>query len=186
MPSHAAAARPTLRGDHAAAEVWRSRALAAVLAATAAALVVLGPQLRVAEAGLQTLVLRALGQSARHLGTASIFTVDGRSTGLSFTPGCSVGPVLALFLGATAVAAFVRPLRTRPVVVSALVLVGLFVVVNQLRAGVIVASMRWWGVENGYDVSHVFLGSIISTVGFLLALVLVVRLLLGAGPGRRP
>lgn len=186
MPAHAAppptAARATLRGDHDAAALWRSRSLAALLTAAAAALVVLGPQLRVLEAGLQTVLVDLVGMPARHLGTATLFAVDGRTTGLSFTPGCSVGPVLALFLGATAVAAAVRPMRARPVLTSAVVLVGLFLLVNQLRTGVIVASMAYWGRETGYDVSHVFLGSIISTVGFLVALVLVVRLLL-AGPG---
>ncbi|NHA00951.1 hypothetical protein G5V59_16395 [Nocardioides sp. W3-2-3] len=36
--------------------------------------------------------------------------------------------------------------------------------------------MREWGFERGYDFSHVFLGSAITTVGFVLGAVLFVRL----------
>jgi exosortase/archaeosortase family protein len=161
----------------------RSRVLAALLGAVAVGLLVEGRAVRTGEAGLQTVLLHLAGQESAHVGTAALFRVQGALVGVSFTTGCSIGPVLAVFLGATAVAAAVRPLSARRVATSTLVLVGLFVLVNQLRVVVIVASMRWLGVARGYDLSHVFLGSIITTLGFLLAVVLFVRLLLAeSGP----
>ena len=175
---------PRLPGRTSPGPLTLSRVRAVVLAAVAVALVVAGREVRTAEAGLQTVLLRLVGQESVHVGTASLFRVQGDLVGVSFTTGCSIGPVLAVFLGATAVAAAVRPLRLRPVVVATAVLIGLFVLVNQLRVGVIVGSMQWLGVNRGYDLSHVFLGSIITTLGFLLALVLFVRLLLAESTER--
>ena len=172
------ATQPTPPSRRALSPLDRSRVLAVLLGALAVGLVTQGRAVRSGEAGLQTLLLHLGGQESDHVGTAALFRVQGDLVGVSFTTGCSIGPVLAVFLGATAVAAAVRPLSARRVATSTLVLVGLFVVVNQLRVIVIVASMRWLGVTRGYDISHVFLGSIITTLGFLLALVLFVRLLL--------
>jgi exosortase/archaeosortase family protein len=67
--------------------------------------------------------------------------------------------------------------------VAAGVAAVLLVAVNQLRLAVIVASMRLWGYQAGYERSHVLIGSAVTTLG-LVAVALLFMLLLG--PGRRP
>jgi exosortase/archaeosortase family protein len=154
----------------------RSRAMSPVFAVAAATLILMSHAVRTAEAGLQSALLSPVMNSS-HVGTAVIFPVDGRLVGISFSVGCSVGPVLALFLLASAVVTWVRPLPLRSVAIGVLALVAVFVVANQLRIGVIVASMHLWGFHRGYDLSHVFLGSTITTLGFVLAVILFVKLL---------
>lgn len=47
---------------------------------------------------------------------------------------------------------------------------------NQARLFVVAASMRVWGFRSGYERSHIFLGTILSTIGALAGLVLFVWL----------
>jgi exosortase/archaeosortase family protein len=161
-----------------------SRAMSPVFALAAVALIVLSRSVRTAEAALQSALLSPVMDS-KHVGTAVIFPVDGHLVGVSFSIGCSVGPVLALFLIASAVVTWVRPLPARSVALGVLALLTVFVVANQLRIGVIVASMHLWGFQRGYDLSHVFLGSTITTLGFVLAVILFVKLLVKPRDGVR-
>lgn len=158
----------------------QSRIMAVGLIATALALLLFGQQIRVAEASLQAHVLQFVGMYARRVGTAVIFPMNGHFVGVAFTLGCSIGPLAALFLGGAGIASWLRPLRLRSVVIGGLSLVALFVLVNQIRIAVIVGSMRLMGFQRGYEFSHVFLGSAITTLGFVAAVVLFVRLLLRA------
>ncbi len=62
--------------------------------------------------------------------------------------------------------------------------------VNQARLFVVVASMRAWGFRAGYERSHVFLGTILSTLGVVVGLLLFARLVVKqerpkGGPGAR-
>lgn len=55
--------------------------------------------------------------------------------------------------------------------------------VNQVRFLVIALSLRLWGYPKGYEVSHIFIGTIVSTLGILGGLVVFV---LSAKRARRP
>lgn len=161
-----------------AAAVGSSRPTALVLLVTAIVLVVEGRAVRSVEAWVQALLLNGVGMNAQAMGQAVIFPLDGRWVGVGFSLGCSVAPLTALFLSGSAVAAWVRPLRLRSVLIGVGALVLVFVLANQIRIATIVAMMRIMGFDRGYEVSHIFLGSAISTLGFVAAVIVFVRLVL--------
>lgn len=67
------------------------------------------------------------------------------------------------------------------------VLTLVFFTVNQARLFVVAASMRLWGFRSGYERSHVFLGTTLSTVGAVVGLLLFVWLVIdGSGRGAEP
>jgi hypothetical protein len=51
--------------------------------------------------------------------------------------------------------------------------------VNQLRLLVIAGSMLAWGFRTGYERSHVFLGTVLSTVGVIIGVIIFVWMLIG-------
>ncbi|MCW2498101.1 hypothetical protein [Jatrophihabitans sp.] len=133
------------------------------------------------EAAVQSGLLRLVGLHAQRIQTAVLFTIDGRLTGISLTSGCTIGPLLGIFFLITAVACWFRQFPLRRVVVGALQLCTVFLVANQLRIAAIVGAMRHWGFQRGYEFSHVFLGSAITTIGFVAGTAIFVRLVM-----RRP
>jgi exosortase/archaeosortase family protein len=178
---HAAPARA--RRTHRAPQHGRpqrlvTRAVALGLVLTGAVLILgahIGQRL---EAWGQAHVVGLLGVTTQWVDTRVFFPDKGRIAGINVTAGCSVGPVLGVFLiCAGAVCAF-RPFPARRVTLAAVQLVAVFALANQLRLVAIVLSMRHWGFQRGYDFSHVFLGSVITTVGFVVGAALFVRLLL--------
>ncbi|MFK5635903.1 MULTISPECIES: hypothetical protein [unclassified Ornithinimicrobium] len=149
-------------------------------------LLLAGQAVRSFEASAQALVLNLVGVRADALGQAVIFPLQGRWVGVAFSLGCSVAPLTALFLAGSAAAAWMRPLSYRSVLIGVGALALVFMVANQLRIATIVAMMRTMGFERGYEVSHIFLGSAISTIGFVAAVVLFVRLVLREPTVRTP
>lgn len=142
-------------------------------------LLILGGQtIRSVEASAQAFALNLVGMRADALGQAVIFPLQGRWVGVGFSLGCSIAPLSALFLSGSAVAAWMRPLRLRSVVLGVGALVLVFMIANQLRIATIVGMMHTLGFQRGYEISHIFLGSAISTIGFVAAVVLFVRLVL--------
>ena len=109
---------------------------------------------------------------ARAVGSAVIFPLNGRFAGYAVTEGCTVAFLVAPFF--VIAASMIASRRTPPrrglgaVVVVTLV----FFVVNQARLFVVAASMRMWGFRSGYERSHVFLGTILSTLGAVAGLLL--------------
>ncbi|USQ76071.1 exosortase/archaeosortase family protein [Ornithinimicrobium cryptoxanthini] len=152
--------------------------IAVFLLVAALALLLLGQSVRSVEALAQATLLNLGGLGADAMGQAVIFPLDGRWVGVGFSVGCSVAPLTALFLGGSAAAAWMRPLRLRSVALGVGALVLVFMIANQLRIATIVAMMKTMGFERGYEFSHVFLGSAISTIGFVAAVLLFVRLIL--------
>lgn len=150
------------------------RSLALILVAGAGLLLLAAHSVRVGEAWVQAGLLRLLGMGGRQVESV-VLVADGERFGLAITAGCSVGPLLAVFLLGTAPVVWWRAMPVARVV-RALARLGLVLfLANQVRIFVIVLAMRVWGVERGYEVSHVFIGSAITTVGFVLGVVLLVR-----------
>lgn len=151
------------------------RSLALLLVAGAALLLVAAHGVRVGEAWVQAGLLRVLGMGGRQVESVVLVGSDGSVFGLAITAGCSVGPLLAVFLVGTAPVVWWRDLPVGRVVQALARLALVLFLANQVRILVIVLAMRVWGVERGYEVSHVFIGSAITTVGFVLGVVLLVR-----------
>jgi exosortase/archaeosortase family protein len=123
---------------------------------------------------------------ARQVGSAVIFPLHDRWVGFLVTAGCSVVlPLLPPLLIASAMVAVGRVRLSRALITFAITVV-LLVLVNQLRLAVIVAAMRAWGYEAGYERSHILIGSAITTLG-LAAVALLFLFALGRGqrPGQR-
>ena len=154
----------------------RRRLVALALVATAVALFVFARPVRLVEAWTQTRLLELGGIDAQQIGTAVLVDVQGRLAGISLAAGCSIGPLLAVMLVCCAPFVWFRSLSVTRVALSVAQLAAVLVLANEIRIAAIILSMREWGFERGYDFSHVFLGSAITTVGFVLGAVLFVRL----------
>ncbi|MFN2506729.1 MAG: exosortase/archaeosortase family protein [Acidimicrobiales bacterium] len=118
---------------------------------------------------------------ARAVGSAVVFPLQGRLFGYAVTEGCTVAFLVAPFFVIAAL--LIVSGRTTPRRgLSALAAVTLvFFTVNQARLFVVAASMRVWGFQSGYERSHVFLGTMLSTIGAVVGLVLFAWLLTGGG-----
>lgn len=149
-----------------------------VLLLVALGLLLGGQSVRTAEAAVQAFLLTLFGMRAETFGQAVIFPLQNRWVGVGFSVGCSVAPLTALFLAGSSVASWLRPLRLRSVALGVGALVLVFMIANQLRIAAIVGMMKTMGFEKGYEFSHIFLGSAISTVGFVAAVFLFVKLVL--------
>ncbi len=154
----------------------RRRLVAVALVAIAVALFAFARPVRLAEAWVQTRLLELGGIDAQQIGTAVLVDVQGRLAGISLAAGCSIGPLLAVMLLCCAPFVWFRSLSVARVAMSVAQLAAVLVLANEIRIAAIILSMREWGFERGYDFSHVFLGSAITTVGFVLGAVLFVRL----------
>jgi hypothetical protein len=166
---------------------WKASRLLAALLITwlGVALLVGQAQVRRFEAAASARLVGSLGiVSAHALGTAVVFHLGSGFFGYVLTPGCTVAFLISpfFFLLAAALVAAPRIAVRRALMTLAIISVLLFVV-NQLRLVVFAASMRAWGFKTGYERSHVFLGTIASTLGLVAALLLFLAVLSG---GRRP
>lgn len=146
--------------------------------ALAVLLILEAGQVRLIEAGVQRCLLALFGVHARRVGSTVIFPLHDHLYGVALTAGCSVGPVLAIFLTAVGVVAWFRELGVSTVLLGSALIAALFVIVNEIRIAVIVGAIHRWGFRRGYEFSHVFIGSAISTTGFVLAVFVFVRVLL--------
>jgi exosortase/archaeosortase family protein len=160
--------------------------LAAAGAAVAVALVAAQAQIRQGEAIGCAFLLRLLDVApARSLGTAVTFPAQGRYVGFTVAAGCTAALLIVPFVLVAAVlllAGRVRPGRAVATVAAFAVVVGL---VNQLRLVVIALAMRAWGYPEGFDRSHVLLGTIVSTLGVAGGLLLFVRMVVPRQEARR-
>ncbi|SDP59305.1 exosortase/archaeosortase family protein [Pedococcus dokdonensis] len=154
-----------------------SRAMAVALLLVGAALMVENAVVRGYEAGLLTLVLKALGQPAVRAGSTVFFSDTSGAVGLQLTFGCSVGPLIALFALCAAVICWYRAAPVVTAVLAILALSAAFVVCNQIRLLAIIFAIKRWGIDPGYEVSHVFVGSLITTVGFVTGVYVFARIL---------
>lgn len=148
---------------------------AGAVVAAAGALVLFDHVVRELEASTSAHVLAVVGLHAAPLRSAVVFPVDGRLVGYALSAGCSVAFLLSpLYLVIAGLLAAGR-LSVRRGIACVVVLTALLFTVNQLRLAVIAWSMRAWGFETGYARSHVFLGTLVSTLGVLGGLLIVLR-----------
>ena len=114
---------------------------------------------------------------ARSLGSAVLFPLGSRYVGFNINAGCTAALLVTpFFLLAAGLVLSRRTSVTRGLTTLATVVLALFVA-NQARLLVVALSMRLWGFETGYEVSHVFLGTVVSTLGVLGGVLLYVRII---------
>ena len=151
------------------------RALAATsVVAAAVAIVVLQRDVRELEAATSSALVSSIGLDGGRIGTAVMFQLEGRWVGYALSAGCSVAYILApLYLVIAGLLGAAR-LTVRRGLGCFVLLTALLFTVNQARFAVIGLSMRQWGFETGYERSHIFLGTFISTIGVVFGLLIVV------------
>jgi hypothetical protein len=154
--------------------------VAGVLAVVAVAVLVMQQAVRRIEAALSAGFLRVLHvRPAGSLGVSVVFPLRGHFVGYTLSVGCSAALLIIPFvlvsaglLGSGRVP-LGRCLQTLAVVTVILI------VVNQLRFLVIAASMVLWGFRTGYERSHVFFGTLLSTVGVVAGVIVFIFMLGG-------
>lgn len=131
------------------------------------------------EAWLNARLVRSTGLAeTSSIGAAVVFPLDQRWVGFTVTTGCSVALLLMPPFALAAVLVGFRRLNMPRAAVSVLAAVVLLVVVNQVRLAAVVAAMQAWGFEEGYQRSHVLIGSAISMLG-LIAVTILFALMIG-------
>jgi len=131
---------------------------------------------RIAEARVAAAVLTvARVAGAQAFGTNVLFRVRGAFAGVNITTSCSV----ALLLSPFCLLAGGLLLSRRTSVGTGLRTLGVvalwLIAVNQARILIIILAMRIWGLDRGYELSHVAFGSGVSTLGVLGGVALFVR-----------
>jgi len=154
------------------------------MAVGAVILIVAQSRIRPFEARVGSLVVgSAQIDGARALGTAILFRVRGALVGVEISTSCSIALLLSPFCLLAGGLIISRRISVRRGLVTLGVSVLWLFAVNQARILIIVLSMRTWGLERGYELSHVLLGTVVSTLGVLGGLVIFVRTLTQAqGP----
>lgn len=160
----------------------RHRIVAVVLATTGLLLVVHTLPMRVFEAWVSARLVGGIRHDTLAVGSTLLVQVGDQWVGLHLVTGCSVGPLIGVMTAGVAPFVWFRAVPLLRLFRALGLLVATLFVVNQIRFAVIVISMRVWGPDRGFELSHVFFGSTISTVGFVLSLLVFARLL--AAPGR--
>lgn len=156
---------------------WLGPWLAAVVMLVAGVLTVLGQSvIRPMEARLSAAVIGLTDISgSRSIGNVVLFRLHGDLTGLEIGPGCSAALLVTpFFLLSAGLVLSRRTSVQRGLATLGALVVSLFVL-NQLRLLVVAFSLRLWGLEQGFEISHVVLGTVLSTLGVLAGLILYIR-----------
>lgn len=97
---------------------------------------------------------------------------NNSTVGIQITSECSSFIIVAilLILIATTIA-FTRTSLKRGVT-AAIIGPALIYGVNILRLGVIFLSTNIWGIDTGFEISHVFVGTAVALIGFIASLIL--------------
>jgi exosortase/archaeosortase family protein len=157
--------------------------LAAAALAVAVLLVAGQEQFRRLEAFASASLLSLLQVGAANsYGTAVIFPADGLHVGFNVAAGCTAALLIVPFLlvaGVLLLAGRVPPHRA---IATVAVFAGVVIVINQARLLVIAIALQAWGYPEGFERSHILMGSFVSTIGVAGGLLLFLRMVV---PRRR-
>jgi hypothetical protein len=161
-------------------------AVAAALALASIAVLVMQVQVRRIESSFSSGLLRVFHvRPAQSIGVSVIFPLKGYWVGYTLSVGCSAALLVIPFvlIGSGLLAS--RRVTLGRCLQSLAVVSAILFLVNQLRFLVIAASMVLWGYRTGYERSHVFFGTLLSTIGVVVGVIVFVFMLSGSGPVRR-
>lgn len=150
--------------------------LAALVVALAVALFVGQASVREGEAWVAVVLLTAARiVGAQTFGSNVLFSLDGAFVGVNITAACSAALLISpFFLLAAGLLLSRRTSVGGGLRTLGLVATWLFVM-NQVRIVLVVLSMRLWGFERGYELTHIALGSVLSTFAVFGGVALFVR-----------
>jgi exosortase/archaeosortase family protein len=154
--------------------------------AVSVALIVWQARFRVVEASVTASVLRLFHlRPADSLGTNVVFPLHGRWVGFSLTIACTAALLMVPFFLVAGLLLLARRVDSRRALIALSVATVVIFTVNQLRLLVIAGSMLAWGFQTGYERSHIFLGTVLSTIGVIVGVIIFVWMLIGR-PGQPP
>ncbi len=146
---------------------------AVVVVAAGIAVAVAHRSVQAAEAWMSAGLATASGLvTAQPFGSAVVFPLDGRNVGFTITPGCSVAFLLPFFFVVAAALLASGRISAGRAVFSIVAVSATLFAVNQVRLLIVSASMRGWGFETGYERSHILLGTLASTIGVIVGVLL--------------
>lgn len=140
---------------------------------------------QVVEASISAGLINALQISTAYVVDTSVIFLPGqRYAGFTVSAGCTATLlVVPFFLITAGLLSFSRFSLQRSLTALGVVTLLIYVA-NQARLLLIAGVMRLFGGERGYELSHVFLGTIVSTLGVLFAIVAFVAILVDWRPAR--
>jgi exosortase/archaeosortase family protein len=146
----------------------------------ALALLVWQARFRVGEAWVTAAAMRLFRlRPASSLGDNVVFPLHGRFVGFTLTTACTAALLMVPFFLVVGLLLVARRVDSRRALVALAVTAAVIFVVNQLRLLVIAGSMLVWGFQTGYERSHVFLGTVLSTIGVVTGVIIFVWMLVG-------
>ena len=154
--------------------------LAVAVVALGAVLVIWEGRFRVAEAKVSAFLLRTihLRVPARALGPSVLFPLRGRWVGYTLTVSCTAALLLFPFVLIAAGLLASGRINRRRALASLGVVSAIIFAINQLRFLVIAGSMVAWGFRLGYERSHILLGTVLSTLGLVVGVIIFIWMLL--------
>ncbi|GAA4166505.1 hypothetical protein GCM10022286_31250 [Gryllotalpicola daejeonensis] len=150
--------------------------IALALLALAAVLLGLQQQFREIEARVAAVLMNPMV----HGGTAPAGSIvwfglgTDQVTGFQITTLCSTVILVTPLLAIAGVLLLVRPLALGRVLIGLAVGVGIVTVCNLLRYGFAAFAMQGWG-NDGFELVHRYLGSLLVIAGFIAAFILLLR-----------
>ncbi len=143
------------------------------LAAVGIATIALQAVLRRHEAILAAFVLETshLAVHAQAVGTSILFPQGHRTIGIDLTPGCASALLLVPFVFVTGATLITGRLRPRRALLTLAAVVMIVVITNQARLATISGAMQVWGVSTGYARGHILIGTLVSTFGVAVGVV---------------
>ncbi len=166
--------------------VGPGRVVAAAAIALVYAVALLNEErLRGIETCLTAALVRAAGQSdAQCFDQTVTFWLDGRFVGYTITVGCTAVMLLFPFFAVAGLLALVRRAPLRHTLLALVCAAALVFSVNQIRMVLIWAGMKSLGFERGFEVTHILIGTAVSTVGLVISALLALKILLAGQPRR--
>jgi exosortase/archaeosortase family protein len=150
------------------------------LAVVAIAVLALQEIVRRSEASFSAGLLRVLHVRPAHsTGISVVFPLKGHFVGYTLSVGCSAALLIIPFMLVSAGLLGSRRVTTSRCLQSLAVVAVILFLVNQLRFLVIAASMVVWGYRIGYERSHIFFGTLLSTVGVVAGVIVFIYMLGG-------
>ncbi|MDQ1427833.1 MAG: hypothetical protein QOK39_1309 [Acidimicrobiaceae bacterium] len=146
----------------------------------ALALLVWQGRFRVGEAWVTAWILRVFHlRPASALGANVVFPLHGQWVGIELSVACTAALLMVPFFAVAGLLMLARRVDSRRALTALAVVSVVIFLVNQLRLLVIAGSMLAWGFRTGYERSHVFLGTVLSTVGVIIGVIIFVWMLIG-------
>ena len=143
-------------------------------------------ELRFAEASGASTLAGLLGiHPGRLNATVWVQTPDHWPAGINIVNGCSVGLLIIPLALVTGLMLVTGRVRTRSAVGAFLAVAFLVTALNQIRYVITLFAIHRWGFEEGYGQTHVLVGSLVSSVGIVLATATMTIVLLRMSDGDR-